>query len=98
VGSGIALICVGLFAGLFSVPLQVYLQTAAPVEQKGRIIGALNLMNWIGIAGAGLVYMVGQMILVRWLMLPYATLFGFASLLMLPVALFYRPPDAQIAS
>jgi len=97
-GSAVALIAVGLFAGFFSVPLQVYLQATAPVEQKGRIIGAMNLMNWIGIAGAGVVYSIGRFILVDWLMFPYATIFGFAAVLMLPVALFYRPPDAQIQS
>ena len=95
-GSAMALIAVGLFAGFFSVPLQVYLQSTAPVEQKGRIIGAMNLMNWIGIAGAGVIYSIGRMLLIDWLMLPYASLFGFAALLMLPVALFYRPPDADI--
>ena len=97
-GSAVALIAVGLFAGFFSVPLQVFLQSTAPAEQKGRIIGATNLLNWIGIAGAGAVYSLGRVLLVDWLMLPYATLFGFAALLMLPVALFYRPPDAQLIS
>jgi acyl-[acyl-carrier-protein]-phospholipid O-acyltransferase/long-chain-fatty-acid--[acyl-carrier-protein] ligase len=97
-GSGLALVAVGLFAGFFSVPLQVYLQATAPVEQKGRIIGAWNLMNWIGIAGAGVVYSIGHLVLIDWLSLPYATLFAFAAILMLPVALFYQPPDAQIVT
>ena len=97
-GSVVALIAVGLFAGFFSVPLQVYLQTAAPSDQKGRIIGAWNLLNWIGIAGAGGVYWLGRVMLVDWLELPHAALFGFAALLMLPVALFYRPPETQIAT
>ena len=96
--SVVALIAVGLFAGFFSVPLQVYLQTTAPSDQKGRIIGAMNLLNWIGIAGAGGVYWIGRVVLVDWLALPHATLFGFAALLMLPVALFYRPPETQVAS
>ncbi|MDB5346220.1 MAG: 2-acyl-glycerophospho-ethanolamine acyltransferase [Schlesneria sp.] len=95
-GSVVALISVGLFAGFFSVPLQVYLQAAAPSDQKGRIIGAMNLLNWIGIAGSGGVYFVGQLILINWLELPPASLFGFAALLMLPVALFYRPPEREI--
>ena len=95
--SVVALIAVGLFAGFFSVPLQVHLQTAAPSDQKGRIIGAMNLLNWIGIAGAGGVYWIGRVVLVDWLALPHATLFGFAALLMLPVALFYRPPETQVA-
>lgn len=97
-GSVVALISVGLFAGFFSVPLQVYLQTAAPSDQKGRIIGAWNLLNWIGIAGSGVVYSLGRVTLVDWLQLPHATLFGFAALLMLPVALFYRPPETQISA
>ena len=29
-------------------------------------------------------------------MLPYASLFGLAAALMLPVALFYQPPDGPI--
>lgn len=95
-GSVVALIAVGLFAGFYSVPLQVYLQANSPSEQKGRIIGAMNLLNWIGIAGAGAIYSLGRLILVEWLMYPQASLFAFASLLMLLVALFYRPPDAQV--
>lgn len=91
--SVLALISVGVFAGFYSVPLQVYLQSAAPTDQKGRIIGAWNLLNWIGIAGAGGVYFVGRQLLVEWLELPHASLFGFAAVLMLPVALFYRPPE-----
>ena len=95
-GSAVALIAVGLFAGFYSVPLQVYLQSTAPVEQKGRIIGANNLVNWIGIAAAGAICFLGRLVLVDWLMLPYASLFGLAAALMLPVALFYQPPDGPI--
>ena len=95
-GSVIALIAVGLFAGFFSVPLQVFLQASAPSDQKGRIIGAFNLLNWIGIAGSGAVYSLGRMLLIDWLELPHASLFAFAALLMLPVALFYSPPEAAI--
>ena len=95
-GSVIALIAVGLFAGFFSVPLQVFLQASAPSDQKGRIIGAFNLLNWIGIAGSGAVYSLGRWLLIERLELPHASLFGFAALLMLPVALLYRPPETMI--
>jgi acyl-[acyl-carrier-protein]-phospholipid O-acyltransferase/long-chain-fatty-acid--[acyl-carrier-protein] ligase len=91
--SVVALISVGFFAGFFSVPLQVYLQMSAPADQKGRIIGALNLLNWIGIAGAGGVYALGRYLLITRLELPHSMLFGFAAVLILPVALFYRPPE-----
>lgn len=94
-GSAVALVSLGIFAGFYSVPLQVYLQSAAPSDQKGRIIGANNLIQWIAIASAGLIYWVGQLILIDWLMLPYASLFGFAGLIMLPVALLYRPPNTE---
>ena len=97
-GSVMALIAVGLFAGFFSVPLQVFLQASAPSDQKGRIIGAFNLLNWIGIAGSGAVYSLGRWLLIERLELPHASLFGFAALLMLPVALFYRPPETTIGA
>ncbi|WP_157605515.1 MFS transporter [Schlesneria paludicola] len=96
IGSAFALIAVGVFAGFYSVPLQVYLQSQAPTEQKGRIIGATNLMNWFGIFGAGIVYTIGRLIFIDWLMLPQAVMFGFAAALMLPVAIFYRPPETTV--
>lgn len=97
-GSVVALIAVGLFSGFFSVPLQVFLQASAPSDQKGRIIGAFNLLNWIGITGSAAVYALGRWMLIERMELPHASLFGFAAVLMLPVALFYRPPEASISS
>jgi MFS family permease len=92
------LFCVGTATGVFSVPMQVFLQGRPPSDQKGRVIGAMNLLNWIGIflaAGvyAGLIGILGMLKLERW------GLFAATALLMLPVALFYRPretprPDA----
>ena len=93
----------GLAAGLFAVPLQVFLQIRPPEALKGRMIGAMNFCNWVGIvASAGL----------------YAALAGLvdgparpaapgaadpdaryhlavlaAGVLLLPVGLFYRPRD-----
>lgn len=91
-GTAAALVSVGFFAGLYSVPLQVYLQAAAPSEQKGRIIAAMNLLNWIGIAGSGVVYWIGAEIAdaAGW---PRSSLFAMAAVLLLPVALCYRPPN-----
>ncbi len=48
-GSLLMLIVMGAMAGLFAVPLQVFLQARPPKGQKGRMIGAMNLLNWIGI-------------------------------------------------
>jgi len=64
-GAGLLLMGAGLFAGLFSVPLQVYIQAMAPEHLKGRMIGAMNLINWIGIALSGAFYEIGKQVLVR---------------------------------
>ena len=44
-----------IIGGLFIVPLQVFMQARPPEDQKGRMIGAMNLVNWIAIlfAAAG---------------------------------------------
>ncbi|HUQ70734.1 MAG TPA: MFS transporter [Planctomycetaceae bacterium] len=56
VGSGAVLILVGTSAGLFAVPLQVYLQAMSPPDQKGQIIGTMNVFNWIGILLSAVVH------------------------------------------
>jgi acyl-[acyl-carrier-protein]-phospholipid O-acyltransferase/long-chain-fatty-acid--[acyl-carrier-protein] ligase len=95
-GSAAALIAVGLFAGLFTVPLQVYLQSQAPAEQKGRIIAAMNLLNWIGICLAAGIYGVANRVLVVENKLPHASVFAVAAALILPVAIFYRAPSRDL--
>ena len=94
-GPGAALIAMGTFAGAFSVPMQVFLQAQAPEEQKGRIIGAMNLVNWIGIALSGVFYSFANLVLTR-LDVPPNGMFGAAALLLLPVALLYRPRDLEL--
>lgn len=94
-GSALALMSVGFFAGFFSVPLQVYLQAKAPAGQKGRIVAAMNLVNWIGIAGSGAVYGLCAAIVSRF-QLPHATTFGICAGLMLIIAGAYRPPDCAV--
>ncbi len=86
------LFCTGMATGIFSVPMQVFLQGRPPSDQKGRVIGAMNLLNWIGIflaAGvyAGLIKVIGLLQLGQW------ALFAATAILMLPVALFYRPRE-----
>lgn len=55
-GMAVLLTLAGLFAGLFAIPLQVYLQAMSPEHLKGRMIGAMNLINWIGIILSGAFY------------------------------------------
>lgn len=55
-GSIGALIVAGAFTGMFSVPLQVFLQARPPQTLKGRMIASQNLLNWIGITASAPIY------------------------------------------
>ena len=96
--TGTSLVTLGIFAGLFAVPLQVFLQARPPEDQKGRIIGAMNLLNFIGIFLASAFYHVGQQLVIKPLGLPPGQLFFAPAGAMLLVALFYRPQDADLGS
>jgi acyl-[acyl-carrier-protein]-phospholipid O-acyltransferase/long-chain-fatty-acid--[acyl-carrier-protein] ligase len=86
------LFLVGGATGVFSVPMQVFLQGRPPADQKGRVIGAMNLFNWVGIFLASGVY--GALIwIINLLAFKQCVLFIATALLWLPVALFYRPRE-----
>ena len=101
--SSILLIGLGVSAGFFAVPLQVFLQARPPKEQKGRMIGAMNLVNWIGILLAAGFYglcsdwftevatIKGQPPVshISWT-------FALVAGMLIPVALFYRPADQPL--
>jgi MFS family permease len=93
--TGSLLVLLGIFAGLFSVPVQVYLQARAPAEQKGRIIGVMNLFNWIGIASAGPFYKLCVSFLGQYR--APNLLFAAAALAIVPLLIFYHPKDEQLA-
>lgn len=86
----IVLTLLGIFAGLFVVPLQVFIQTESPSDQKGQIIGAMNLANWIGIFCSAAFYQLGSLACKQFT-IPISGLFAVLSCIILPVALFYRP-------
>jgi len=87
----LAVLCVlGIFTGMFAVPLQVFLQARPPEGLKGRMIATQNLLNWIGIFASSGIYWAGAEFL-RWQQWPENGMFALAALLMLPVALCYRP-------
>lgn len=90
----LVMVSLGLCAGIFAVPLQVYLQHRPPREFKGRMIGAMNLVNWIGIVISAGLYWVLSLIFGE--SRQYAWIFAIAALLLLPVALFYRPADEEL--
>ncbi len=101
--SALLLTGLGLSAGIFAVPLQVFLQARPPAEQKGRMIGAMNLINWIGILLAAGFYgfcsalfttapdaATGE---------PRSTIswtFAIIAVLLVPIAIWYRPADEPL--
>ena len=91
-GTAVALVLLGVFAGFYAVPLQVFLQTRPPESLKGRTIATTNLANWIAIVASAGVYALFDVV-VQWLSVPRATIFALTALLMLPVAIFYRPQE-----
>lgn len=96
-GSALAFVGLGAAAGLFSVPVQVYLQAKTPAEHKGRVIGAMNLANWIGIALSAVYYQIGNLVLHE-LNIPQNGMFAATALIMLPVVLFYRPRSEALSA
>jgi hypothetical protein len=84
------LVGVGFFAGFFYVPLAVIMQVRPPADQKGRMIGAMNLVNWIGIMLAAVFYLV-VIEACKLLEVRVSWIFAMSAAVMLPVAMFYRP-------
>lgn len=94
-GSQILLVLMGFCSGLFALPVQVFLQSKPPDELKGRMIGTMNLINWVAIILSAVFYELSA-----WLLqaanLPKFGIFALAALVMLPIALFYRPADVVL--
>ena len=88
-GSIIALISMGVFAAIFSIPIQVFLQERPPSNLKGRMIATMNQANFVGILISGPLYQVFEWIsrLAGW---PICSVFLMMGLLVLPLAVFYR--------
>lgn len=85
----------GIFAGIFAVPLQVFMQARPPEDQKGRMIGAMNLINWIGILASAGFYAICSQIF-NSPSHPISWTFAVMSVVMLPVAILYRPRDGTL--
>jgi|tagenome__1003787_1003787.scaffolds.fasta_scaffold20963060_4 MFS family permease len=95
-GSLPVLVLLGTFSGMLIVPVQVTLQSVPPPEEKGRMIATMNQFSWVGVILGALVYSVCLNVLDKtgW---PRSSVFAVTAVLMLPVAIFYRPIDAQLA-
>jgi acyl-[acyl-carrier-protein]-phospholipid O-acyltransferase/long-chain-fatty-acid--[acyl-carrier-protein] ligase len=94
-GTLIVLMLLGGSAGLFVVPIQVFLQSRPPESLKGRTIATMNLTNWLAIVVSAGVYGLFHL-LIGLLHLPRATIFACTAALMLPVAIFYRPESEPL--
>ncbi|MFO0915144.1 MAG: MFS transporter [Pirellulales bacterium] len=88
------LLMLGVAAGLFAVPLQVFLQSRPPENQKGRMIAAMNLANYVAILMSGVIYGLLDAAVTK-LDWPRSTIFGFMALLILPLVLSYWPNFAE---
>ncbi|MCX8013923.1 MAG: MFS transporter, partial [Rectinema sp.] len=53
---GVLVAGLGIFAGLFDVPLISSIQQRAPVSMKGSMIAATNMLTWLGIFSASWVF------------------------------------------
>ena len=95
-GSMAVLLLLGVFTGLFAVPLQVFMQYRPPEDKKGRMIAVMNQANWIGIFIAGGIYDLLAS-LIEWRDWPRVTMFLFIALFMLPIAMFYHPKNEELA-
>ncbi|MFV1967269.1 MAG: MFS transporter, partial [Pirellulaceae bacterium] len=94
-GSLPALLLLGMGAGMFAIPLQVFMQARPPDGLKGRMIAAMNQANFAAILLSAGVYWIFDQIVVKlgWNRSP---IFAFMALIMLPVAWLYRPEDQPL--
>ena len=95
-GSVVALILLGVFAAIFAIPIQVFLQARPPVNLKGRMIATMNQANFVGILVSGPLYQVFEATS-AWLGWPICSVFWMMGVLVLPLAVFYRL-DAEATS
>ncbi len=91
-GSLVVLTFLGVFTGMFAIPLQVFLQARPPESLKGRMIATQNFLNWVAIIFSGLIYLAftKAVEVMNW---PNCRVFLFTSVFMILVALFYRPVE-----
>ena len=95
----------GASAGIFVVPVQVYIQEAPPDDQKGRLIGAMNVITWVGILLSA-VFILAMNAVTAALSAALSAapgsheyhflVFAVLAVVMAPVAIFYRLPLVSV--
>lgn len=94
-----SMLSLGISAGIFVVPVQVFIQESPPAELKGRLIATMNVLTWIGILlSAAFVF---AMNLFTTALSPSDSgstyqflIFGALAVIMAPLAVLYRLPEA----
>jgi acyl-[acyl-carrier-protein]-phospholipid O-acyltransferase/long-chain-fatty-acid--[acyl-carrier-protein] ligase len=94
-GSIPMLVLMGIFTGMFIVPVQVMLQSRPPREDKGRMIATMNQCTWIGVILSALLYKLCIEVLDA-TGGPRNLIFAVGAAFMLPIAVFYRPKDERL--
>ena len=88
-GSAVALVVMGIFAAIFAIPIQVFLQSRPPAHLKGRMIATMNQANFVGILISGPLYQFFEAT-AAWLQWPISSVFWMMGLLVLAPAAIYR--------
>lgn len=91
------MVMLGTFAAFFAIPVQVFIQARPTEDQKGRVIAVMNLANFTAILFSGAIYGVFDRF-VRAVELPHSPIFIMTGLIILPVALFYRPRSIELSA
>jgi MFS family permease len=91
-GSVAALVILGMFAGMYAIPLQVFMQSRPPRDLKGRMIAVMNQANFIAILLSAVVYWLFDR-LVEWQDWNRAVIFALTALVMLPSVVWYHPRE-----
>ena len=86
-GSIVALVMMGVFAAVYAIPIQVFLQDRPPASLKGRMIATMNQANFVGILISGPIYQMFEAIAgaLGW---PICSVFWMMGALVLPLAIF----------
>ncbi|MEZ6127258.1 MAG: MFS transporter [Planctomycetaceae bacterium] len=98
-----SMLSLGLSAGIFVVPVQVYIQEAPPAGLKGRLIATMNVLTWIGILMSA-AYIFAMNLLTAALSPTQGgheyqfLVFGSLAVLMAPLAVLYRLPTTGESS
>ena len=89
-GSLPVLAVLGMSAGFFAIPLQVFIQSRPPDDQKGRMVAVMNQANFLAILLSGVAYKTMNIVATTW-DLPRSSLFAMMSLIVLPLLVGYHP-------